>query len=145
VPSSPEFGNASGNIGIIEIFGEFEPNHSANAYGHIGVARKIKVDLKGISQDPDPGGISPQTRIVHGEDGIGLQSHLIGNQNLLCQSNAKPVETHQLIIRGVVLASVGDLISQIVVANDGAGNQLRKEYDIGLPLSGTSTSPGENQ
>ncbi len=46
MPAVPEFRDAAGDIGIIEILQEVKPKHPAQPDCHITVAGKIKIDLQ---------------------------------------------------------------------------------------------------
>ena len=46
MPPAPKFGDAFGNIGEIEVFEEFEAKDASESYGHIGIARKIEINLE---------------------------------------------------------------------------------------------------
>ena len=54
MPAAPIFGNAAGDIGIIEVFGENEAENVAQTNGHIGITGEVKVELQGIEQNGCP-------------------------------------------------------------------------------------------
>ena len=54
MPSSPEFADACGVIGIIKVFREIKAEHFSQADSHIAVARKIKINLKRESDNSEP-------------------------------------------------------------------------------------------
>ena len=54
MPSAPEIGYALGDIGIIEVLQELEPEHTPETYGHIGIAAEIEVDLQSEGYHADP-------------------------------------------------------------------------------------------
>ena len=55
MPSAPKVLNASCGIRKIEVFFELEPQHPAQTNCHIGISGKVKIDLQGICNDPQPG------------------------------------------------------------------------------------------
>ena len=50
MPPAPEFRNAAGYVGIVEVFRVMEPQHPAHADGHIGIGGKIQVNVQRIGQ-----------------------------------------------------------------------------------------------
>lgn len=54
VPTSPEFGNATGSIRTVEIFRQSETHHSPNADCHIRISAEVEINLESICQDADP-------------------------------------------------------------------------------------------
>lgn len=54
MPSPPEFADAAGDIGVIKVFEELKPEHSAETYCHIGIAAEIEIDMQCICNDSDP-------------------------------------------------------------------------------------------
>ena len=50
VPSSPEIGDRGGDIGIIEIFFVVEAYHKTHTDSHIGICRKIEIELEHIGE-----------------------------------------------------------------------------------------------
>ena len=54
VPPPPKVGYALCGVRIIEVFGKIEAENFTKTYCHIGVARKIKIDLKGKENESEP-------------------------------------------------------------------------------------------
>lgn len=54
MPSSPEFSDTFGNIGIIEVFRKMETENSSEADGYIRVAGKVKINLESKSGCVNP-------------------------------------------------------------------------------------------
>src|SRR3989338_795598 len=55
VPALPEFGDATGCIWFIEVFGEMKAKDLSQANGHIRITRKIKVNMERINNCFQPG------------------------------------------------------------------------------------------
>ncbi len=127
VPAAPEFGGASGNIGIVEVFREFESEHFSQTDGHVRVAGEIKINLQRVRQRAEPGG-------GHGEGHAGAENvirhlrHIVGNQNLLRQAIDEAL--HAVAKVRQRLPAVHDLLLDGVVADDRAGDELREERDV---------------
>ena len=49
MPATPEFGNVPGLVGGVEIDRILEAQQQSNANRHIGIARKIAVNLQGVA------------------------------------------------------------------------------------------------
>ena len=54
VPSAPKLGCTFGNIGVIKVFKKAEAEEPAKADCHVRITRKIKINLKRISQNAQP-------------------------------------------------------------------------------------------
>ena len=54
MPPLPEFVNGTGEVGIAEILQKVEAEHFAQTDGHVGIARKIIVDLHGVGDRAHP-------------------------------------------------------------------------------------------
>src|SRR4030095_157733 len=54
VPASPEISRRSGQIWMVEIHHQIEPEQSRRATRDVGVAGKIRVDLNSESEDTRP-------------------------------------------------------------------------------------------
>ena len=88
MPPSPKFSDACRLVGRIEVHRQFVPQQQGNANGHIGITRKIAVNLQGISIHPKQvfeAGIKP--RVV--ENPIHkIAADIIGNNSFFKQANA---------------------------------------------------------
>ena len=54
VPAAPELLDGVGDVRPPEVLGEPEAEHPPEADRHVGVARKIEVDLQRVADDPEP-------------------------------------------------------------------------------------------
>ena len=72
MPSTPEVGDRLGAVGRVEVAQELEAEHQSEADRHVGVAREIEIDLKGVGDDSDPGNVPH--RSVCGEHSVGDRS-----------------------------------------------------------------------
>ena len=50
MPAPPELGDALGDVGVVKVLQKVEPEHAAQANGHVRIGREIKVDLEGMGQ-----------------------------------------------------------------------------------------------
>ena len=102
--------------------------HPAQADGHVGVAGKVKVDLKGIAQRAQPGEGHGQADAHRPPGGVGNAGQLVGQQYLLPQPHHEPAAPGGEI--RPVLPAVEDLFRDGGVFDDGPGDELGKEGDI---------------
>jgi len=144
VPTAPKLGNGGRHIRIIKVFGEFEAHHASKADGHVAVARKVEIDLEGEGEDGNPGGGRVDGGNLVGDVGelgrsqnvvvrwakhsIHLETDDVGNQNFLRQTDDEAVEALQPV--RVKRFAVADLVGDVAVAHDGAGDELRKHDDV---------------
>ncbi len=128
VPAGPEFPDRAGQVGVVEIFQDFESQHAAQADGHIRVAGEVEVDLQGIANEtqPDqPGGLLGGRDV---KNLVGGPGQGIGNQYLFAQPDDEaPHPIGEILQADLPLPELG---SKIVVQCNGAGNQFGEKGDI---------------
>ena len=128
-PPPPEFRDAPGDVGIVEIFHEFKAEHPSQADGHVGVAGEVEVDLKRKCQNAKPGGSDRQLVCPHDLTGIPELSQIVGDQQFFCQTCNKSFRTGGELLQTV--ASAAQLVVQILIFDDGAGDELGEQCHEG--------------
>ena len=122
MPTVPEVGDGVTAVRVAEVLVEVEPEATPNAYGHVGIAGEVKVDLQGVCQYAYPGtrgGASVEA--VH-QELFRHDAHLVGNDNLLAQT-VDEAEYSVGHVAHLHLAPV-NLLGNGAVAHDRAGNEL---------------------
>lgn len=96
MPTPPELRKAAGNVGEVEVFGEFEAQHLAEADGHKGIAAEIEVDLQRVGKYRHPGQrCGDGKESFPGADGFDLGpegAHIVGNEHLAAQAQNKQLD-----------------------------------------------------
>ena len=87
MPAPPEVGDAAGDIGVTKVFGKAESKQTPEPDRHIGVARKVEIDLqgKGDQRRPSAKGRKPIARNESNKKG----SHRIGEQHFFGEPRRK--------------------------------------------------------
>ena len=123
MPSPPEFGDALGAVGGVEVPGEFKAQHAPEPNSHVGIGGEIEVDLKCVGRNSEPrldrGG---RFRIEHG---IGGFPHDIGQENLLGETKYKQSDAGRKLVKRMFAAT--QLAGDRLVPDNGSGDELRKE------------------
>ena len=143
VPAPPELGDGCGDIRVVEVCGEVEAQHLAHANAHHGVAGKVKVELQAVGDDAQPhqrGGCIGKAhkgggRAVRNADDVCPQStDGIRQQHLF--GKAKGEQGHALfdLLQAVAVPVYVQLVRDIAVFHDGAGDQLREHDHIGTKV-----------
>ena len=70
MPSLPEFGNIFRYKGVVEVLVEMEAENSSETYRHIGIARKIEINVKGVENYPVPGTYNGKLGYISAEEFI---------------------------------------------------------------------------
>ena len=132
MPPPPIFGDAARDVGVVEVFQEFESEDGAETDGHVGVPAEIVVDLEGVADRSQPRGHAVQLVDRLGEHFVGYGSQCIGEENLLGESHDEAfdaigdfLEVHRAIL---------DLVGYVVVLDDRSSHQLREEADVECEL-----------
>ena len=92
MPSLPEFLDAAGAVGRVEIDRQFYIEHPAETDRHIGIAAEIKVQFERISQYHRHGGNTVQRKSLC-KPVVGHKGEGIRQQHLLGKSEDKKVDT----------------------------------------------------
>ena len=143
MPPPPELGDAFGDIGVVEVGQELKAQHPPQAHGHVGVAGEIEINLEGEGQHPQPGPGHRQLRQGHGLVAVPQGPHVVGNEQLLSKAHHEDLHPGGKFVRRA--GPLVDLIPQVLVLDDGSGDELGEEGDKGaevedVPL-GTGISP----
>src|SRR6185503_15484570 len=129
VPARPEFAQAGGQVGIVEIEDQVEADHFCDAAGHVGVAAEIEEDLpgEGDGRQCERGGIVRTGVVINPLD---IEREVVGQREFLEQADQK-----QRKAVGQILQAEGrramKLREQVSGPLDRSGHQLRKKADEG--------------
>ena len=140
VPPPPELGDAFGDIGVVEVGQELKTQHPSQAGGHVGVAGEVEIDLEGEGQHPQPGPGNRQLRQGHGLVAVPQGPHVVGDEQLFSETNHKDLHAGGEFIRRA--GPLVDLVPQVLVFDDGSGNQLGKQGDKGAEVEDVPLSTG---
>ena len=130
MPTLPELSHGGGEIGVVKVFVKPEAQNPPQADGHVGVAGKVKVNLKAEGKKPcpaprnrqRPGVLRGLAALPQGPGGVG-QQHLLGKA------------------RGKAAGSFGEVpgrdgpVNQLrrhgLVLHDGPGDELGEQRHVG--------------
>ena len=131
MPSSPKFGNAFGDIGIVEVFKKFKAEDLTETDRHIAVTREVEVDAEHIGD-----GVDPEEKdgfivaiLIEGEAEF---AHLVGNEDLFAKTDDETADTERDLFNAV--RSADKLFRDITVTNDRSCNELREERNVGCKI-----------
>ena len=123
MPPPPEDADALRLVGGAEIKGNVDVKELSQAYGHIGIAAEIKIDLEGIGKSRGPGGAEAQTG--SGKPGVREKRQGIGNNRLFEQADGEYVRAFCRVVPvPVPPCFVFELGYHLAVEHDGARHQL---------------------
>ena len=130
VPPPPELRNRCGQIGVVKVLVEPETKNPAQADGHIGVAGKVKVDLKAEGQQAHPaarrrqrpGSLGRQLGIPQSADGVR-------QQHFFSKAHTEPAGSQGKVLRAV--DPVIQVLCHGLVLDDRPCDQLREHGDEG--------------
>ena len=126
MPSAPELRECVGYVREIEVFQKTEAQHASQADRHIRIAVKVKIQLEAVAECPHP---RHANRVVSGcERHVCDLGEHIGKKDFLIESKK---ESHDSLFKAFRSdLTLVDLIHHGGIANDRAGNQLRKKRNI---------------
>src|SRR5215831_10338371 len=69
---------------------------------------------------------------ISSENCVCLCTHDISNQNFFAEADTKPGKPRKLVLERFLVYVIGNLIRNIMIANNGTGNKLGKKNDVQL-------------
>jgi hypothetical protein len=87
VPAPPEFRDALRLVRRVEVFGELEAEHEAEADRHVRISGEIEINLEGVAEQTIPG-IEPMERF-RAKSRVGKFADRVGEENLFRQTKGK--------------------------------------------------------
>lgn len=131
MPSAPEIRNGIGHIRIIEVFFIVEAAHQTHADCHIGIGRKIEVDLQHIGKHAEPHS-KHRNRAERfcriGKQAVGNRSAAVCKHRLFCKSDCK---TGNAVAHfGSLDLTVQNIMVHVPIADNRAGNTLMEQSGI---------------
>ena len=127
MPAPPELGDAAGNVGVVEVLREIKAEQLSQTDGHIAVAGEVEVDVQHVGD-----GIEPEKQdglVLRGTEDLAELAHSVGDEHLFAQTQDKAADAQCRLVQTVPPG--GELLRDLGIAHDGAGDQLGKEGDIG--------------
>ena len=131
MPSSPEFTNALGDEGVVEILKEVEAEDAAKTDGHIGVTREVEVQLQRDGNGIQP--VAADAGLVHGVQCLAHRAELVCDQYFLGKTQDEAGHAVGEFFKGV--CSLGQILLNRHVTDDRAGNQLREQCHVGSQVN----------
>ena len=128
VPAAPELGDTLTDIGVVEVFEELEAEHITKTARHIRITGKVEVDLEGIGEDARPRA-QPAVLLTGDDDRLAHGAHLVGDQHLFGETHTEDAHALGEVVER--LTAVIQLIGDVLIADDRAGDQLREQRYIG--------------
>ena len=142
MPAPPVFAHRAGQIRVVEVFRQFQPEKAADADGHIAVTGEVEVELHHVSQIPQHQRRGRHRGCRHRSDPAVDQRQLIGDDRFFGQTQHKPLdaitETVQTDLTfGRFSVEAGELL---VIPHNGAGGAVAEEGEEHKKTEGTAGS-----
>ena len=120
VPAAPEVGEGACEVGGIEVFGEEESEHEAEADGHVGVSAEVEVDLHRVAYGAEPcvGGGA----VCGLECGVGEMAAGVGEDDFFGESEQEKEGASCEVLGG--FCAVAELFSEEGELEDGSGDEV---------------------
>src|SRR5271157_4778470 len=93
MPSSPELPYRPCNVRIVKVFRGIETEHPPETDRHVRVTREIEIDLKRVADYSEPCCRRRQAGQGQTKDLIDKRAELVGDKDLLTQSDDEPFHT----------------------------------------------------
>ena len=129
MPPAPVFADAFGQVGVVEVLRQIQPEEAADADGHIAVAGKVKIQLQHVGHVPQHqhgGGHG-----VGGHRGHPLvdQGDLVGDDGLFGKTEDEPFDAIGKAVSGHTAGFAPGIQhgGLLPVTDDGAGGTVAEE------------------
>ena len=132
MPPPPEFRNRFGHIREMKILRDGKAQHFADAYGHHGITREIKIQLQRVAKRPHPRQRCGNAVKADGLDVVPQKADPVCHQHLRSQSQDQHAQALFQPLRRQL--PFPQRLPDFPVIHDGAGGQLRKHGQIGAQL-----------
>ena len=129
MPAPPEFGYTSRNVGIIEVFGDLEPEHTPQPYSHVGIARKIEIYVECVEHHRRPGAQHAAAELVLRGKKLRRSGGAVAQHQLFRKSADEPV--HPRGESGNAFLPPGKLGADLLVTHYRSGDKLREQRYVG--------------
>ena len=83
MPALPELRYRPAGEGVGEVLVKVEAEHTAKAYGYVGVAGEVEVDIEGVYYHSVPGAKEGEGGDILAEEGVHYHPKVIGKYHLL--------------------------------------------------------------
>ena len=129
VPAAPEAGEVGGEEGGLEVFGDVQPQQKGAGPGHLGIAREVEIEIKGVAHRGRHKGRAAVASGV-GVDGLDVHHDDIRHRHLFEKTQGKQLQTPHGA--GGVKAVLGPQLGQhLPCAADGAGGDGAEKAEEG--------------
>ncbi len=128
VPAPPKFRDRFRDVGVIEVLLELEAEHAPEADRHVGVAAEVEVYLQGVGEDADPKRHNRCLAFAKRADRHIHRSQRVRQQHLLREPHHEALDAEREIHPRDAL--VAQLLRDVVVFHDRAGDELREHRDV---------------
>ena len=132
VPAAPEFGDAAGDVGVVEVLRELKAQHPPEADGHEGITGKVEVDLEGVSDDAQPGQRGGYRLEAQGLHLVPKGADAVGQQDLAGDTHNQQPDAVLHLRQGNGAAF--QLLVDVGVKDDGTGDQLGEQHHEGTEV-----------
>ena len=140
MPPPPELGGGLGDIGVVEILQKLEAQHPPQANGHVGIAGEVEVELEGEGNDAEPCPQGGEFGAGGGQVHVPELAQVVGQQHLFGKAHGEALGPPGKALGGVV--AVGELLVQVLILQDGPGDELGEEGDKGAEIDDVLLHPG---
>lgn len=131
MPPPPEIRHGIGDVGIVEVFLIMKAAHQTHADGHVGIGRKIEVDLKHIGKTAQPhtgSGHGGERGLVRQQELVGNGGAAVGQNGLLREADGKARDAGAQV--GVADAAVQNVLVDVLIAHDRPSDALVEQAGI---------------
>ena len=128
MPSAPEVRNGRGDVRVVEVLVEPEPEHAAEADGHVRVPGEVEVDLQRVARDA-----GPRSQRAEGPDVHRLDARIDGTEGIRQQQffrEADDESRHAVRVFAPALFAPDQPFLDLLVLDDGARDELREQGDV---------------
>lgn len=129
MPAPPEIDDRGGLVGRVEVERQLDVEKPSQSESHVGVPGKVEVDLEGVAEGAAPGLEKGQPPAAV-EDARHPWGERVGDDQFLEEPQGEQGQPHgQVAVAQAEGPQAGELGHDLVVADDGARDELGKEGD----------------
>ena len=126
MPAPPEIAGAGGFVGAVEILRQLDAEKASQADGHVAIAAEVEIDLQREAEEGEPGGHHAHMDGV-ADERMDEGGDAVADQNFFGEADGEEIDAVFPARADAGLRDAGELRDELVVAGEGAGDEVREE------------------
>lgn len=133
MPAPPKFGDATGDIGQIEVSRAIKAKQGSQAVAHLTVTGEVEIQLQTVRDNAQPcqrGRDIRQPHAARTDDISPQRTNGIRQNDFFCEAEHEQFRTSLGLCQRAAVLAIVQLVGHLAIFHDRPNNKLREEEDI---------------